>query len=77
MGLIKLLAAPIRGIVRFPLFQLACVIVLILLLQAADEKSVFSHLFDWLDKLVDATVKLVAGVLNIKSFTRVQTQLIQ
>jgi hypothetical protein len=70
MGLIKLLAAPIRGIVRFPLFQLACVIVLILLLQAADEKSVFGHLFDWLDKLVDATVKLVAGVLNIKSFTR-------
>jgi hypothetical protein len=70
MGMIKLLAAPIRGIVRFPLFQLACVVVVILLLQAADDKSAFGHLFDGLDKLVDATVRLVAGVLNVKSFTR-------
>jgi hypothetical protein len=34
MGMIKLLAAPIRSIVRFPLFQLAVVVALILLLQA-------------------------------------------
>lgn len=36
MGLIRLLAAPICRIVRFSLFQLAFVVVVILLLQAAD-----------------------------------------
>jgi hypothetical protein len=39
MGVIKLLAAPIRSIVRFPLFQLAVVVAVILLLQAAVEPS--------------------------------------
>jgi hypothetical protein len=39
-------------------------------LQAADENSAFGQLFDGLDKLVDATVRLIAGVLNVKSFTR-------
>ena len=70
MGIIKLLGAPIRGIVRFPLFQLICVVAVILLLQAADDSSVFGHIFDGLDKLVDATVRMVAGVFNLKSFTR-------
>ena len=37
MGMIRLLAAPIRSIVRFPLFQLAVVVGIILLLQAADD----------------------------------------
>ena len=37
MGVIKLLAAPVRSIVRFPLFQFAVVVAIILLLQAADE----------------------------------------
>ncbi len=32
MGLIKLLATPIRSIVRFPLFQLAIVVAVILAL---------------------------------------------
>jgi hypothetical protein len=70
VGIVKLLAAPVRAIVRFPLFQLACVVAVILLLQAADENSAFGQLFDGLDKLVDATVRLIAGVLNVKSFTR-------
>jgi hypothetical protein len=35
MGLIKLLAAPVRSILRFPLFQLAVVVALILFLQIA------------------------------------------
>jgi hypothetical protein len=37
MGPIRLLAAPIRSIVRFPLFQLAVVVAIILFLEAAAE----------------------------------------
>jgi len=70
MGLIRLLAAPIRSIVRFPLFQLAVVVIIILVLQAADDNSVFGRLFDGLDKLVDVSVNLVSEVFAVKSFTR-------
>ena len=70
MGMIKLLAAPIRSIVRFPLFQLAFVVAVILLLQAADDKSAFGQIFNGLDKLVDSTVRLSSAVFNVKSFTR-------
>jgi hypothetical protein len=70
MGMIKLLATPLRAIVRFPLFQLLCVVAVILWLQAAGENSVSGQIFDVLDKLVDATVRLIGGVFNLKSFTR-------
>src|SRR6202165_1832032 len=70
MGMIKLLAAPIRSIVRFPLFQLAVVVAVILLLQAADDKSAFGQIFNGLDKLVDYTVRLFSAVFNVKSFTK-------
>src|SRR6266516_4494810 len=70
MGLIRLLAAPIRTIVRFPLFQLAFVVAIILLLQAADDKSTFGQIFNGLDELVDATVKLFSELFQVKSFTR-------
>ena len=70
MDLIKLLTAPIRSIVRFPLVQLAVVVTLITLLQAADDKSAFGQLFNILDTLVDATVRLVSAIFNVKSFTR-------
>src|SRR3984893_16714532 len=70
MDLIKLLTAPIRSIVRFPLVQLAVVVTLITLLQAADDKAAFGQLFDLLDTLVDATVRLVSAIFNVKSFTR-------
>jgi hypothetical protein len=70
MGMIKLLAAPIRGIVRFPLFQLAAVVAIIVLLQAADDKSAFGQIFNGLDKLVDSTVRLFSAVFNVKSFTK-------
>lgn len=70
MGMIKLLAAPIRSIVRFPLFQLAIVVAVILLLQAADDKSAFGQIFNGLDKLVDSTVRLISAVFNVKSFTK-------
>jgi hypothetical protein len=70
MGVIKLLAAPIRSIVRFPLFQLAVVVAVILLLQAADDKSAFGQIFNSLDKLVDYTVRSLSTVFNVKSFTK-------
>jgi hypothetical protein len=70
MGMIKLLAAPIRSIVRFPLFQLAVVVAVILLLQAADDKSALGQIFNGLDKLVESTVGLLSAVFNLKSFTR-------
>jgi len=52
---IRVLAAPIRRLVRFPLFQLALVVAMILSLQAAADNSVFGQIFNALDKLVDAT----------------------
>ena len=68
--MIKLLAAPIRRIVRFPLFQLAVVVAVILWLQAAADNSVLGLIFDALDKLVDATVRVCAAIFDVKSFTK-------
>lgn len=70
MALIKLLIAPIRRVVNFPLFQLTVAIVVILLLQAADSKSVFGEIFSALDFLVDLTVRLCAAIFEVKSFTK-------
>jgi hypothetical protein len=70
MGMIKLLAAPIRSILRFPLFQLAIVVAVILFLQAADEKSARSQIFNGVDKLVESTVGLLSAAFNVKSFTK-------
>jgi hypothetical protein len=69
-GMIKLLTAPIRSIVRFPLVQLAFVVVLITFLQAADDKSVLGQLFTVLDVLVDSTMRLISSMFNVKSFTK-------
>src|SRR5450631_2594012 len=68
--MIKLISAPIRSIVRFPLFQLAIVIGVIVWLQAADDKSMSGQIFNGLDKLVDSTLQLVSAVFTIKSFTK-------
>jgi hypothetical protein len=70
MGMIKLVSAPIRGIVRFPLFQLAIVVAVILWLQAAADGSAFGRIFAGLDHVVEATVQLFAAVFSVKSFTR-------
>ena len=70
MGPIRLLAAPIRSIVRFPLFQLAVVVTIILFLQAANDNTTFGQIFHGLDELVDATVKLFSELFQVKSFTR-------
>jgi hypothetical protein len=68
--MIKLVLAPIRGLVRFPLVQLAIAIGLILWLQAAEEKSVLGQIFYGLDKLVESTVQMISAIFTVKSFTR-------
>jgi hypothetical protein len=68
--MLKAMTAPIRSIVRFPLFQLAIVIIAILWLQAADSASLPGRLFNGLDGLVQASVELTASLFTIKSFTR-------
>jgi hypothetical protein len=70
MGHIKLLTAPIKSIVSFPLFQLAVVVAVILFLQAGDDNSARGQMFNGLDKLVESTVGLVSATFNVKSFTR-------
>ena len=70
MVMIKQITAPIRSLVRFPLFQLAVVVTVILWLQAADDTSALGQIFKGLDNLVDATVKLFAAVFNVRSFTK-------
>jgi hypothetical protein len=68
--MIKLISAPIRSLVRFPLIQFAIVIGVILWLQAADDKSMRGEIFYGLDKLVESTVEMVSTIFTIRSFTR-------
>jgi len=70
MGLIKLLAAPVRSTVRFPLFQLAIVVAVILFMQAGEDNSARGQIFDGLDRLVESTVGMFSTVFNLKSFTK-------
>ena len=70
MGLVRLIAAPIKSIVRFPLFQLAVVVGTILFLQAAADNSFFGKTFAVLDNLVEANIKLFSELFRIKAFTR-------
>jgi hypothetical protein len=68
--MIKLISTPIRGLIRFPLVQLAIAIGLILWLQAADDKSVSGEIFSVLDKLVTSSLEVVSSIFTVKSFTR-------
>jgi len=68
--MIKLLAAPVRSTVRFPLFQLAVVVAVILFLQAGNDNSARGQIFNGLDKLVESTVGLLSAAFNVKSFTK-------
>src|SRR5208282_5938173 len=70
MGMIRLLAAPIRSIVRFPLFQLAVVVAIVLYLQAAADNTLSGKIFDLLDGMVSASVLLFGQLFDVKSFTR-------
>jgi hypothetical protein len=69
MGLIRLIAAPIRSLVRFPPFQIAVVVVVILLLEAASDSSVFGQIYGALDALVGASVQFVSRFFQLRSFT--------
>jgi len=70
MALINLLAALVRRVVSFPLFQLLVTIVVILFLQAADSKSALGEIFNALDALVDYSVRACAAIFEVKSFTK-------
>lgn len=70
MDLIKLIAAPIRSIVRFPLFQLGVVFAIILYFQAADDNTLAGKIFDGLDTLTEDSMQLIAQVFTVKAFTR-------
>lgn len=68
--MIRIFLAPIRKVLQFPLVQFVIVIVLILLLQAADATTVFGQIFDGLDKLVESSVQALSTVFTVRSFTR-------
>jgi hypothetical protein len=70
MAFIKLLFAPVRRVLGFPLVQLVIAIIVILLLQAADSKSLPGEIFTALDVAVDHSVRLLAGLFEVRSFTR-------
>jgi hypothetical protein len=70
VALIKLLAGPLRRVAGFPLVQLIAAIAAVLWLQAAESRSIPGELFTALDRLVDATVRLLAATFELRSFTR-------
>jgi hypothetical protein len=61
MGLIRLIAAPIRHIANSRLFQLGAVIAIVLLLENfSNNHAVLAKTADGLDKLVEWTVQLIS-----------------
>jgi hypothetical protein len=70
MASIKLLLAPIRRVIAFPLVQLAITVGVILWLQSASDNSVLGQIYNALDRLVDVSVRRCAAIFDIKSFTR-------
>jgi hypothetical protein len=70
MVLIRMLVAPIRRVLRFPLFQLVMVVLIILFLEATSDQPVLGQIFVGLDKLVIASVDLFGSAFDVKSFTR-------
>ncbi|MGB8628673.1 MAG: hypothetical protein WCD69_04685 [Xanthobacteraceae bacterium] len=73
--MIRLLTALIRTDVRFPLFQLAFVVAIIVLLQVPDNNSTFGQIFNGLDKLVDASAGLFSELFNVKHQIRAHSSL--
>ncbi len=70
MPSIKLLLAPVRRILRFPLVQLAITVAAIMWLQAADDNSALGEIYAAFDRLVDFSVQRCAAILVIKSFNK-------
>jgi hypothetical protein len=72
MGLIRLIAAPIRRLASSRLVQLGIVVALILLLENfSDHLVVLSQIADVLDKAVEGTVQLISDhLLRLRTFSR-------
>jgi hypothetical protein len=70
MAPIKLLLAPLRRVINFPLVQLALAVAAILWLQAASDTSMLGQIYNAIDRLVDFTVQRCAAIFEIKSFTK-------
>jgi hypothetical protein len=70
MGPIRLIAAPIRGIARSRLFQLAAVLAIILSLDHYSfDYAILRQISDGLKNLVDATVKFCAELFRVGILT--------
>jgi hypothetical protein len=70
MGPVKILLAPIRRVLHFPLVQLALTVAVIVWLQVADESSLRGQAYVALDRLVEFVVHWCAETFGLKSFTR-------
>jgi hypothetical protein len=72
MGLIRLIAAPIRRLASSRLVQLAVVVAIILLLENfSDGRPIVSRIADALDKSVEATVALVSDhLVRLRTFSK-------
>lgn len=72
MGLIRMIAAPIRRLASSRLVQFCVVVALILLLENfSDNRAVLSQIADVLDKAVEGTVALVSDhLIRLRTFSR-------
>lgn len=72
MGLIRLIAAPIRRLASSRLVQLAVVVGLILLLENfSNSRPLVSEIADALDKAVEGTVQLVSDhLVRLRTFSK-------
>ncbi len=72
MGLIRLIASPIRHIASSRLFQLGAVVAIVLLLENfSDNHAVLTKTADGLDKVVEWTVQLISGHFhNLRTLTK-------
>ncbi len=72
MGLIRLIAAPIRRLASSRLVQLAVVVAIILLLENfSDSRPILSQVADVLDKAVEGTVQLVSDhLVRLRTFSK-------
>jgi hypothetical protein len=72
MGLIRLIAAPIRHIANSRLVQLGAVVAIVLLLENfSNNHAVLTKTADGLDKLVEMTVQLISDhIHNLRTLTK-------
>src|SRR6185312_16616897 len=72
MGLIRLIAAPIRRLASSRLVQLGVVVAIILLLENfSDSRPIVSQVADVLDKAVEGTVQIVSDhLVRLRTFNK-------